>query len=182
MRIHDEKRTPNGLQPKRHPHVITNVGIRRSVLWCAFVCIPTMSVGQAPWDSLIACTQLTADAERLACFDREMTGIRKNSLQLPTHSAPTAEEEFGLSRTQVPGRRPTELHAHIVSVSRAAMDRQVFVLDNAQNWQQIEPDTDFTVRTGDEVTISKGALGSFWLTINSHRATRVKRIQTSKPE
>lgn len=163
-----------------HPHVISHEGFRRGVLLCAFVCIPAQGMGQAPFDSLIACTRLGADAERLACFDREMTGIRKSNLQPPAPVAPTPEEEFGLSSTQVLGRTPAKLHARIVSVSRSAADRQVFVLDNAQTWQQIELDPDFSARTGQEVTISKGALGSFWLAIDSHRATRVKRIPSSK--
>jgi hypothetical protein len=179
MCLHDEKRTVEGWQPKRHPHVISHEGFRRGVLLWAFVCIPTQGIGQAPLDSLIACTKLTANTERLACFDRKMTGIRKDNLQRPTPVAPTPEEEFGLSSTQVLGPTPTRLHAHIVSVSRSA-DRQVFVLDNAQTWQQIELDPDFAVRMGQEVTISKGALGSFWLAIDSHRATRVKRIPSSK--
>jgi hypothetical protein len=148
----------------RLPHLVTNQGfdrsvlLRRSALLCAIVCMPTQGIGQATFDSLIACTRLTADTERLACFDRAMTEMRKISPRQP----------------------PTQLRAHIVSVSRSATDRQVFVLDNAQTWQQIELDPEFTVRTGQEVTISKGALGSFWLAIDSHRATRVQRIQSSK--
>jgi hypothetical protein len=136
-------------------------------------------MGQASLDSLIACTQLKTDTERLACFDREMTGIRKNGLQPPTTVAPTPEQRFGLSSTQVLGPTPTRLHAHIVRVSRTA-DRQVFVLDNTQIWQQIELDPDFAARMGQEATISKGALGSFWLSTDSHRATRVKRVSSSQ--
>jgi hypothetical protein len=179
----------------RPPHLVTNQGLdrsvllRRSALLWAIVCMPTQGIGQATFDSLIACTRLTADTERLACFDRAMTETRKISpRQPPTPAAPTAEQEFGLSSKQVLGleagpdraRTPTQLHAHIVSVSRSPTDRQVFVLDNAQTWQQIELDPEFAVRTGQEVTISKGALGSFWLAIDSHRATRVQRIQSSK--
>jgi hypothetical protein len=147
----------------RLPHLVTNQGfdrsvlLRRSALLWAIVCMPTQGIGQATFDSLIACTRLTADTERLACFDRAMTGL-----------------EAGPDRA----RTPTQLHAHIVSVSRSATDRQVFVLDNAQTWQQIELDPDFAVSTGQEVTISKGALGSFWLAIDSHHATRVKRIRS----
>jgi hypothetical protein len=77
------------------------------------------------------------------------------------------------------GPTPTRLHAHIVRVSRTA-DRQVFVLDNTQIWQQIELDPDFAARMGQEATISKGALGSFWLSTDSHRATRVKRVSSSQ--
>lgn len=180
MCLHDEKRTPDGLQPTRHPHVATSEGFRRSVLLWVFACLPAQGIGQTALDPLIACTQLKADAARLACFDREMKGIRKDGLPPSTHAAPSPEEEFGLSSAQVLGPAPAALHAHIVGISRAGADRQIFELDNAQTWQQIELDPDFAVRMGQEVTISKGALGSFWLAIDSHRATRVKRILTSK--
>lgn len=163
----------------------TRSGLKRGLYLWAWVCLPIPSIGAAAVDALTACTQLTADAERLACFDREMAAIRKSSPQSPATAAPTAEQEFGLSDKQLLGLEarspqspaPKTLRAHIVSVSKSAADRQVFVVDTAQTWQQIELDPDFVVRIGQEVTISKGALGSFWLSTNSHRATRVKRIQ-----
>jgi hypothetical protein len=165
--------------------VFANRRFNRGVLLWVFVCWPTLAMGDALFDSLIACAELTSDTARLTCFDREIAEIRKKNPQPPASVAPTAEQKFGLSNKQVldlgatPGQAPTPtaLHAHIVSVSRYPVDRQVFVLDNAQTWQQIELDPDFAVRTGQEVTISKGALGSFWLSTDSHRATRVKRIQ-----
>jgi hypothetical protein len=111
--------------------------------------------------------------------------IRKKIPEPPPSVALTAEQKFGLSNGQVrgleatPSQAPTltVLHAHIVRVSRYLNERQVFVLDNVQTWQQIELDPDFAVRNGQEVRISKGALGSFWLSTDSHRSTRVKRIQ-----
>jgi hypothetical protein len=188
MRARDPELCGGGYSPKVHGgmaflQLIANRGFSLS-LW-AFVCMPTPSLGEAPFDSLIACTQLTEDTVRLACFDREMAEVRKNKPQPPTPAALAAEQQFGLSDKQVlgldakPGQAPTPtvLHAHIVRVSRSATQRQVFVLDNAQTWQQIELDLDFAVRIGQEVTISKGVLGSFWLATDSHRATRVKRIQ-----
>jgi hypothetical protein len=165
--------------------VLANRGLHCGVLLSALVCLPNPGIGDALFDSLIACGQITSDTARLTCFDREIAEIRGKNPQTPASVAPTAEQKFGLSDKQVlelgatPGQvpAPTALHAHIVSVPRYPIERQVFVLDNAQTWQQIELDLGFTVRIGQEVTISKGALGSFWLTADSHRATRVKRIQ-----
>jgi hypothetical protein len=165
--------------------VFANRRFNRGVLLWAFFCWPTLGMGDALFDSLIACAELTSDTARLTCFDREIAEIRGKNPQTPASVAPTAEQKFGLSDKQVlelgatPGQvpAPTALHAHIVSVPRYPIERQVFVLDNAQTWQQIELDLGFTVRIGQEVTISKGALGSFWLSADSHRATRVKRIR-----
>jgi hypothetical protein len=133
----------------------------RGVLPWVLCCLPTLGMSDALSDSLIACTQLTSDTARLACFDHGMEEMRKGTSNAPSMIAPT----------------PTAVHAHVVSVSRYMNERQVFVLDNVQSWQQIELDPDFTARNGQEVTISSGALGSFWLSTDSRHRTRVKRIR-----
>ena len=164
-----------------YPHGV----LCRGVLPWVLCCLPTLSMGDALPDSLIACTQLTSDTARLACFDHEMQEIRKKTANPPAAIELTPEQKFGLSNGQVRGLEakqgssptPTAVHAHIVSVSRYMNERQVFVLDNTQNWQQIELDPDFTARDGQEVTVSSGALGSFWLSTDSRHRTRVKRIR-----
>jgi len=88
------------------------------------------SIGQASFDSLIACTEISAETARLACFDREMRELGKNGPQPPTRAAPTAEQQFGLSSKQVlsleagPREAATVVHAHIASLTRAAYERQ----------------------------------------------------------
>ncbi|MGO9512397.1 MAG: hypothetical protein ACLP2F_01985 [Steroidobacteraceae bacterium] len=104
-----------------------------------------------------------------------------------TPAAPplSPEQKFGLSDAQLRARESntpasaplSDLHAHIVRVVVGAANRQLFILDNGQTWQQIELDTDFLVRPAEAVTITRGALGSFWLSANPHRATRVKRLR-----
>jgi hypothetical protein len=157
----------------------------RGVLLWVLCCLPMLGMGDAFSDSLIACTGLTSDTARLACFDHAMEGMRKSTSSASSAIALTPEQKFGLSNGQVRGLEakqgssltPTAVHAHIVSVSRYMNDRQVFVLDNTQSWQQIELDPDFTARNGQEITISSGALGSFWLSTDSRHRTRVKRIR-----
>lgn len=163
--------------------------LSRGVLPWVVCCWPALGMGDALSDSLseslIACTQLTSDSARLACFDHGMEQVKKNTSNASSVIALTPEQKFGLSDGQVRGLEakqgssptPTAVHAHIASVSRYMNDRQVFVLDNAQSWQQIELDPDFAARIGQEVTISSGALGSFWLSTDSRHRTRVKRIR-----
>ena len=159
--------------------------LSRGVLPWVLCCLPTLGMGDAFSDSLIACTELTSDTARLACFDHAMEGMRKSTSSAPSVIALTPEQKFGLSNGQVRGLEatqgssptPTAVHAHIVSVSRYMNQRQVFVLDNTQSWRQIELDPDFTARNGQEITISSGALGSFWLSTDSRHRTRVKRIR-----
>lgn len=158
---------------------------RSAVLWI-LVGLPSLSIGGAPLDSLTACAQLTADAPRLACFDREIAEIGKSGegLSKSSDAAPTPEQRFGFADAQARALQPKPApaspsaeHARIVSVSEGANGRRIFLLDNSQIWQQIELERDFSVRAGQPVTISNGALGSFWLSSDSHRATRVKRVR-----
>ena len=71
----------------------------------------------------------------------------------------------------------SELQAHIVRTTAGSFGHDVFELDNGQVWQQTEEQTSFMARPGDEVTVKKGALGSFWLSCGPRQATRVKRLR-----
>jgi hypothetical protein len=164
----------------------THAPTGRAVSLWVLLCLPTLAVGEVPLDPLIACTQLTADVPRLACFDREIAKVRTGATGTPNSSepVPTPEQTFGLSGAQaraaahMPAQEAVSaLHAQIVNISQNANGRLIFVLDNSQTWQQIELEPDFPARTGQSVTISNGALGSFWLSSNPRRATRVKRIR-----
>ena len=68
-----------------------------------------------------------------------------------------------------------ELVAKIQGVSTNASGREVFKLDNGQVWQQVEPDAKFAAQPGDTVRISKGLLGSFFMSASAHMNTRVSR-------
>jgi hypothetical protein len=52
----------------------------------------------------------------------------------------------------------------------------VFTLDNGQVWRQSETRASFEARTGDAVKISRGGMGSFWLSTDTHNWTRVERV------
>jgi hypothetical protein len=136
---------------------------------------------------LRSCVKISNDAERLACFDREVARAT-SSVSTPKGAAViplTPEQKLGLSPSRVQQLEsgspqplpPKEVHAHIVSASSSADGLQSFVLDNAQVWRQTVVKTDFSVHQGDQVTISTGALGSFWLATDTHHSTRVKRVK-----
>jgi hypothetical protein len=137
-------------------------------------------------ESLRSCVKISNDIERLACFDREVARTTVASAPKEAAALPlTAEQKIGLSNARVQQLEsnssapptPTELHAHIVSASSSAGGLQSFVLDNAQVWRQTVIKSDFLVHQGDAVTISTGALGSFWLSTDAHHSTRVKRVR-----
>ena len=92
-------------------------------------------------------------------------------LVLPPEGIRKLESKQGIESPQVKG-----LTAHIASVSRNGAGRQLFTLDNGQVWRQAESKASFEAGPGDAVTISSGALGSFWLATGKHNRTRVERL------
>ncbi len=96
----------------------------------------------------------------------------------------TPEQKLGLSQASISKLEAKHgindpiakgLTAHIASVSRNAAGREVFSLDNGQVWRQSETRT-FEAVPGDTVSISSGAMGSFWMATSKHNWTRVERI------
>ena len=84
------------------------------------------------------------------------------------------EAEKGINPAEA--KPPPELTAHLASVSRNSAGRAVFTLDNGQVWRQSETRASFEARAGDAVKISRGAMGSFWLSTDTHNCTRVERV------
>lgn len=151
----------------------------------------------------ISCTEIASDLERLACYDQAF-GRRAQSNADARSTAPTvggavaaitavtavdpamkAQREFGLSET---GRRaldenkvappaPESLIARLQSVSQRPTGEQVFSLDNGQIWLATESGRAARVQPGDEVTVRKGALGSYLLVTPKKVATHVRRIK-----
>jgi hypothetical protein len=98
---------------------------------------------------------------------------------------PSAKENFGLpegaiaAREVAAGTRTPELReisAHITAVSVSASGRTTFTLDNGQVWRQLLSEGDLLARPGDGVTVSRGALRSYWLKLESGRGCKVTRV------
>jgi hypothetical protein len=104
----------------------------------------------------------------------------------PASSSLSPEQTFGLSQQRVQQLENngapapsgfSGLVAHISGVRQSSYGRDTYTLDNGQVWRQTESEPEFVVRPGDAVTLSKGALGSFWLASSSHLRTRVTRVR-----
>ncbi len=144
------------------------------------------------------------DTQRLACFDRQAAALvaaqshpsapaaKPTAVAAAAPAAPaklTPEQKIGLTRDKVdaleaaPGAPPEpeikNFTAAIKNISVDARNRQVYELDNGQLWHQSETKPGFTVHPGDPVRISKAALGSFFMELqsNKHQATRVSRVR-----
>jgi hypothetical protein len=162
------------------------------VLWVTLSCL-IMAPGlaaEAP-TGLLACRSIADSAARLACFDREIATLAPSAVETvpaaPHPSAPPdAQQYFGLGgsaiavQEEAAGIRPAKvakIEAHVIGLSLTANGRTVFTLDNSQVWQQLESDGEMLARLGSTATVSRGALGSYWLQIKAGRGCKVTRTR-----
>ena len=157
-------------------------GRRRAValiVTASAVVIPTVSLADTPAPlplpaELLQCRSETDATRRLACFDREIA-----------RALPSAEERFGyrgeVARESIEREKaatPTleRLQGKVESLSAQPSGDWVITLDNGQVWAQVPTGTRFSLRVGDAVTITPGALGSFLLRKDSGGGSvRVRR-------
>jgi hypothetical protein len=139
--------------------------------------------------SLLTCATEVDDARRLACYDRDMARELAHQVSQPQTGSPppNPEAEFGL--TARVRRKPVEepaserpamlrkLVAAVAKVSSNAAGRAVFELANGQVWEQTQDVAGFYLNSSDSVTITAGALKSYWASVDSRPPVRVRRVR-----
>jgi hypothetical protein len=108
----------------------------------------------------------------------------------PTRAAEppaSVDSEFGLqgehlrrkraSEPKAASSEPVKLTAHISGVTRRPGGMFGFELDNGQVWAQTQKMQAPPPDPGEQVTITSGALGSFFLTFESGLTSRVMRVR-----
>ena len=172
--------------------------------WCvAATAVALLSLGGAaagwavePLAGVLACRAITEATARLACFDRESAGLEAK-VAAAAVPAPVAaprplpppldpKKEFGLPEKAVAtqevaaGTRAADtsaIDAHVLGFAQGADGRGVFTLDNGQVWRQLNSTGEMLIHNGDPVTISRAALGSYWLQVKSGRGCKVSRLR-----
>jgi hypothetical protein len=142
--------------------------------------IPASVHADAP-SEIAKCTAIADSAERLKCFDAA-AGTQRFGLP-PPRAPVTKIEDFG-KPPPPPAPKPevTQISATVLEFARTPRGRAVFVLDNGQTWRQLdadgtqvhEPPPDKAIK----VTIERGLLGSYNLTIEGRNALiKVRRLK-----
>jgi hypothetical protein len=72
---------------------------------------------------------------------------------------------------------PDSITARVATVANRLTGELVVILDDGQVWVQIDTETKGRVREGDEVTIRKATLGSYFLVAPNHILVRVRRVK-----
>jgi hypothetical protein len=147
--------------------------------------LPTLaaeSVAEVP-PEFLTCYGIQRTGERLACYDRAVEYLKQSGDKI---AAPSAETSFGMKgRTGEPRAQDsaaaepeqTAVTARISEVSTARDGMKTITLDNGQTWRQITGSNTVFVEVGDEVTVNRGALGSFLMRIPNGGPVRVRRIK-----
>ncbi|AZZ99860.1 hypothetical protein [Pseudoalteromonas sp. R3] len=120
-----------------------------------------------------ACSQLEADKQRLACYDKLAADIASRSHSAPHHAEAKSKPTFGLEHKQ---EGEQEIRATLSDVSKSPNGQRRFTLDNQQRWQQIGTQA-FFAKEGDTVIIRRGSFNSFVMQkVGSNRTVKVRRI------
>ncbi|MCH8685817.1 hypothetical protein [Pedomonas mirosovicensis] len=147
-----------------------------------------------------ACAGIGDGEKRLACYDKALAAAdaeaaarlaeqrRAAELAAAKAAAETkARQEqaqlaaFG-SESTAKGKEereeaPKQISASIASIDNNGLAGLVFTLDNGQVWRQTESKTLPPVRAGDAVTIRRGMMGGYRMTLErQHRTISVKRV------
>jgi hypothetical protein len=169
----------------------------------AFVLIALPAVAQeAPLDKVYACAGVTDSAQRLACYDAAVARLKqaessgglavvnreqiekaeKEAFGLATPSlSALAESARSTSAAPVASEKPKALERvtfPVKSVSTGPDGRYRFVMENGQEWRQMDAIKLPAIGKGPwQAEIRKAAVGSYMLKLDDRTAVRVKRVE-----
>jgi len=150
------------------------------VLWAA----AALAGAETLPESIQRCAAEKDKEARLTCYD-EVAAISAG----PAPAPPSPEQQFGvkgeLLRKQQEEKAkenpaPEEIQALTATVAKVKTlprGQLVVELDNGQAWEQKDVTSKFFLKVGEQVKIESGSLGAYWLSSESGRRTRVKRVR-----
>lgn len=146
----------------------------------------------AQLEALLACRANTNEAQRLACYDAAVAqmdqAVRSGSVTVVdrTEVRRMRRSLFGFSIPDIPllggGRDEPEEAKQITAKVRSARsegyNKWTLTLDNGAVWRTTEALRGFaTPKSGATVTLTKGALGSYWLQVGNGRPAKAMRVR-----
>ena len=163
---------------------------------------------EATYQEMVKCSGITDSATRLACYDALMPRVRAAlaagpaqlsredqtslfGLTLPDifgSSEPTSPQAFGANDLPAPPPEPgtpqpvDSITATVTDFATTPTGKFIVFLDNGQVWRQQDSDRGTIhfkhTMSENHVTISRGMLGSYVLSLNgSNRVFKVTRVK-----
>jgi hypothetical protein len=137
---------------------------------------------------VVDCRKLTADAERLACYDRTTAVLdeaEKKGDVVVVDKAQVREvrrQAFGFSlpsltlfNRESKDETLEQLEAVIDTVSENGMGRFVITTTEGATWVQTDGDLSMPPKKGQPLTLKTGMMGSYFCKVNHQPAVRCKR-------
>lgn len=136
---------------------------------------------------LLACRNITAPDQRLACYDRETAAMNQaiasqDLVMIDKERAKAAGRSlFGFSVPNFGGLfgsngEISQIDGTIKSTSHNSDGGWVITLEDGSVWTQTDDWPGLDARAGKKVIVKRGVLGSFWLTVPGQNGIKVKRI------
>lgn len=131
---------------------------------------------------LKGCLEIPSALRRLDCFDRLARNADNGQpIAGPDMATPPAGRDADAHSTspRADSRAPSadrNVHSSVIRLEQRPRGEWVFHLQNGQVWTEIEPGR-ARYQEGAEVRISRTLFGSYMLSVEGSRATRVRRLQ-----
>jgi hypothetical protein len=103
--------------------------------------------------------------------DFGLTPAQKQSIEV------AAAKASGVPEAQRVPSMPDSVTAKVATVAHRQTGELVVITDDGQVWVQIDTETKGRVKEGEEVTIRKASLGSYFLVTPNHILVRVRRVK-----
>jgi hypothetical protein len=138
------------------------------------------------------CRQITDNAARLACYDQSVSALSaataRGDVQVVDRGQMREARRslFGFGNLRLPffsgskevQQEPKELVARLASFHDIGNGFfRISIADPQSSWESIESSSVFDPKIGDKVTITHGALGSYFVEIGGQQAVRAHRIR-----
>lgn len=145
-------------------------------------------------NQLTACRTIADNAERLACYDRQVAALeaaessREIAVVDRTQIRRTRRSLFGLRLPDLgifgddednseDGAAVNEINSTIQAITSGADGRVHYILAEGGTWVQTEGRRGQPARAGQTIRIRRGPLGSFMASIEGRAGVRVMRIR-----
>lgn len=148
-------------------------------------------VRPAALEALRACQSITADAERLACFDRAAAALsasvdKKEVVVLDQQEVKKTKRSlfgfqlpriglFGDSDKDKDEPEFTQIETTVTGARGLGYGKFSFTIEDGAVWQTTEAGPNMP-KPGDKVTIKKAALGSYFIKFGKQRAVKGMRV------
>lgn len=138
--------------------------------------------------AVLDCRAIADSTTRLACFDRSAEALETatTSKEVLVVDRATARKTkrglFGLSLPKLKlfgdgdDEEVDQIETTIASTYTSKDGSTVFVLEDGARWKQTDGRDTFA-KSGQPITVRKGALGSFFARVNGQPGVRVVRVQ-----